>query len=66
MEKTLAMEPAGHEAAELQDAISRCLAEMSELRDRMRQEDAAIEESRVQTKHNLAEIGKALAELKAA
>jgi len=66
MEETPDLEPAGHEAAELREAILRCLTEMSASRERMRRADAAMDEARAQTQQNLAEIGKALAELKAA
>lgn len=66
MQKTLTMEPGDHEAAEVQAAITRCIAEIDELRDEMSRDRAAIEDSQARTDAVLAEIAEILADLKAA
>ena len=66
MQKTLTMEPEDHEAAEMRAAITRCIAEIDELRDEMSHEKAAIESSQARTDAVLAEIAEVLADLKAA
>jgi len=66
MQKTLTMEPGDHEAAEMRTAITRCIAEIDELRDEMSRDKAAIESSQTRTDAVLEEIAEVLADLKAA
>ena len=66
MEKTLTLEPSEHEAAQMQAGISRCIAEIDELREEMRRDEEAIERSSERTDAILAEIAEVLAALRAA
>ncbi len=60
MEKTLALEPTAEEAAELQAALARSIAEMDELRRRMRSDQAEIEKSAARTRAMLVDLSAAL------
>ena len=66
MEKTLAIEPGKQEAAQMQEAIARYIAEIDDLREEMRRESEAIERSSERTDAILGEIAEVLAELRAA
>ncbi len=66
MDETIAAEPTAQETAELCAAIDRAIAKMNELREKMRRDDAMIEEASRKTRATLAEIAEVLADLKAA
>ncbi len=66
MTKKIAVETTVEEAAELYAAIDQALAKMDELHEKMRRDDAVIEESSRATRQMLDEIAELLAELKAA
>ncbi len=66
MSETVAAEPTAEEAAELYAAIDQVLARIDEIREKMRRDDAVIEESSRATRVMLADITELLAELKAA
>ncbi len=66
MNETIAAEPTDQEAAELYAAIDQALAKMDELHEKMRRDDAVIEESSRATRVMLADVAELLAELRAA
>ncbi len=66
MDETIVAEPTAEEAAELYAAIDQVLAKMDEIREKMRRDDAVIEESSRASRVMLADIAELLAELKAA
>ncbi len=56
MSKTLTLEPTAEDASELQAAIDRCIAEMKQLRKKMRKDQAEIEESAAETRQILSDL----------
>jgi molecular chaperone GrpE (heat shock protein) len=56
MAETVTMEPTASEAAELRAEIDRMLAEIDQLRDKMRRDDVEIELSRKRTQAILADL----------
>lgn len=66
MDETMTIEPNAQETADLYAAIDQAIAKMDEIRERMRRDDAEIEESSRATRAMLADIAELLAELRAA
>ncbi len=66
METTLTLDPSHSEAAKMQNAIARCIAEIDELRAEMCRDEEAIEKSSLHTDAILADIAQTLAEMRAA
>ncbi len=66
METSLTLDLSHAEAAKMQDAIARCIAEIDELRTEMRRDEEAIEKSSLRTDAILTDIAQTLAEMRAA
>ncbi len=66
MEKSLTLEVDGQETAQMQAGITRCFAEIDELRNEMRAGREAIKRSSRRIDVSLTRIAEVLAELKAA
>ena len=56
MSKTLTLNPPADDAADLGAAIGRCISEMDQSLERMRRDQAEIEESEARTRAILAEV----------
>ncbi len=56
MDKALTINPSPEEAAQLQQTLSQCLAEIDRLREQMSRDDIEITRSQIRTRALLAEI----------
>ena len=65
MEGIITVEPTEEEAAQIQQTMKRYFAEIQQLRERMRQDQAEIEKSQARTEDVLARLQTELARLQA-
>ena len=65
MDEALKLDTTAEEAAEMQAAIARMIAEMKQLREQRQHDRAEIEKSQIETRAMLDTIAEVLAELKA-